>query len=121
MIESTPSEMEKAFIALLYETGARIGEVGSMKIGSISFDDKGAIVQLEGKTGKRPARVITSVNYLKDWLKYHPKNKNKLAHLWLNHKGMMMTYAGFKLIIAKLAKRANIKKKHNPHAFRHAR
>ena len=42
---------DKAMVALLWDTGARIGEIGTLKIRHIKFDEHGAIVSVKGKTG----------------------------------------------------------------------
>ena len=42
---------DKAMVALLWDTGARIGEIGTLKIRHIKFDEHGAIVNVKGKTG----------------------------------------------------------------------
>jgi len=39
---------DRALISLLYESGARIGEIGSMRIKDVSFDEYGAIVCYRG-------------------------------------------------------------------------
>ena len=44
----------------LYELGARIGELGNLKVGDVSQDQYGFVMDLSGKTGHRTPRIILS-------------------------------------------------------------
>ena len=67
---------DRAFVSMLYELGARIGEVGSLRIKELARDKHGYIVDLEGKTGHRTPRIVISDPYITYWLNVHPlKNK----------------------------------------------
>jgi integrase/recombinase XerD len=46
MIEVAANKRDKAIIALLWDIGARIGEVGNLRLRNLKFDDLGAIVNL---------------------------------------------------------------------------
>ena len=54
LIEYAKHQRDKAMIALLWDIGARIGEIGTLNIRHLSFDEYGAIVNVRGKTGYRP-------------------------------------------------------------------
>jgi integrase len=64
--------MDKALIASLYETGCRIGELAGLRV---HFDNYGAIIIVNDKTGMRRIRTIFSAPYLSSWLDIHPKKK----------------------------------------------
>jgi predicted amidophosphoribosyltransferase len=109
----------------LYESGCRIGELLTLKIKNVSFDDYGAILIVSGKTGSRRVRIISSAPALASWIENHPFKNNPEAFLWVvlgtrNHHEMM-SYASVCSLLRKLAKKAGIKKRVNPHSFRHAR
>jgi len=116
---------DKAFISLLYESGARVGEIGSLQIKNISFDEYGAIVDVNGKTGNRSVRVVSSVPFLSAWVNAHPLKDDLNSPLWVNMGNVgtkrMMKYSGFISILRRAFQRAGIKKKYNPHFFRHSR
>ena len=76
MIDTALNKRDKAIIALLWDIGARIGEIGNLRVKDIKFDDIGISILVNGKTGPRRVRAVWSVNYLKDWLKDHPNQKN---------------------------------------------
>lgn len=83
LIENADSIRDKAIIALLWDIGARIGEIGTLSIKHIKFDEYGTIVNVKGKTGYRRVRAVWSVEYLKDWLEVHPEKYNHKARLWV--------------------------------------
>lgn len=117
---------EKALVRTLYESGARIGEILSLKIKDVEFDEYGAMLNLEGKTGYRKIRVIGCASTIEQWLKQeHPKRNNKDAYLFCNinkgSEGEILTYASAKKLLNKLKQRSGFKKPLNPHHFRHSR
>ncbi|MFC1692154.1 tyrosine-type recombinase/integrase [Candidatus Latescibacterota bacterium] len=116
---------DKAFISMLYELGARIGEIGSLRIKDVSRDKYSFIIDLSGKTGHRTPRIVISDPHLSSWLNIHPMNNNPNAPLWImlgnRNKNERMMYAAFRALVLRLKERAQIKKRIYPHLFRHTR
>ncbi len=75
---------DKAFITVLYESGCRIGELGSLRIGNILFDKYGVQISVIGKTGARRIRLVNSSFILRTFLETHPFKEDKDAPLWYN-------------------------------------
>lgn len=126
LIDACLNARDRALIALLYESGARIEELLNLKIKDITFDEFGAIVLFEvGKTGARRIRVIDSVPYLSAWLEIHPFRNNREMYLWVNigqpKYGKPMDYGAVRELLKDIAKRAGVDKRVNPHNFRHSR
>ena len=126
MLDACMNSRDKALLSLLYESGARIGEIGPMRIKDVSFDDYGAIVWLpKSKTVRRKLRVVYSVRYLSEWLSNHPLRDDTEAPLWIKLTGRnamrAMAYDDIRTQIKKIAKRAGLKKRIHPHLFRHTR
>ena len=125
MIEVAEHPRDKAIIAVLYDTGARIGEMGSIKIKHVVFDTYGAVLMVNGKTGMRRVRVIFSVPYLASWLDIHPQKDTPNADLWImirgRESGQQLQYAAFRKLIKTVAVKAGIKKRVYNHLFRHSR
>jgi site-specific recombinase XerD len=78
---------DRAMIAVLYETGCRVGELLALKIRNIEFDSWGARILLNGKTGMRKVRVVSAAPYLTEWINRHPGNGNSEDPLWVDLKG----------------------------------
>ncbi len=126
MMNACMNSRDRAMISLLYESGARIGEIGSMRVKDVSFDEYGAIVWLpKSKTVRIKIRVVYSARYLAEWLSDHPLRVALNAPLWIKLSGRNafsgMEYADIRMQIKKIAKRAGIKKRIYPHLFRHTR
>jgi site-specific recombinase XerD len=124
IIEAADYTRDKTLISMLYETGCRIGELASLCMKNISFDKYGALLIVDGKTGMRRVRIVNSVPYLSAWLAEHKFREKPDAPLWTNmnvNSCEMIKYKAISHVIKKLALKAGIKKRVNPHAFRHAR
>ncbi|MCQ1534674.1 tyrosine-type recombinase/integrase [Methanosarcina sp. KYL-1] len=126
LIENAESARDRAIVALLWDIGARIGEIGTLTIRHLSFDQYGAIVNVKGKTGYRRVRAVWSVEYLKAWLEVHPEKYNLEAPLWVtldSEEGSLrsLRYDAIRMKLKRLAKKSGINKKIHPHLFRHSR
>lgn len=125
LISTADHPRNKAIIAILGESGARVGEIGNLTIGQIKIDASGAVLNVSGKTGRRRLRIISSTAYLVKWLDIHPDKENPYAPLWINigtkdyHK--QTTYEGIRKILIETFKKAGIKKRCHPYIFRHSR
>jgi len=91
-----------------------------LRIKNIIFDEYGAVLLVNGKTGFRRVRIIESVPLLKQWLKYHPFSKNQDSPLWFD-KGKFMLSDTSRKIIKRIAKKAGINKKIDHQLFRKSR
>lgn len=125
MVESAANLRDKAFILVLYESGCRIGEILSLGLRNVHFDDYGAVLMVSGKTGDRRVRVIYSAPKLASWIENHPLKEKPDAPLWINfstnNKNAAFSYGATTIMLKKAAKKAGIKKRMYPHLFRHSR
>ena len=127
MIECAGGTRNKAILSVLWDAGCRIGELGSMTIGSVHFEDQGTVVDFVGKTGKRSAFLIECTPYLQNWLNAHPMKNNPSAPLWISrnqdpkYRDKPLGYRMLSQVLEETAKEAGLKKKFNPHLFRHSR
>ncbi|NPE28197.1 tyrosine-type recombinase/integrase [Methanococcoides sp. SA1] len=125
MINIASSTRDKALIALLWDIGARIGEIGELLIKHVKFDEYGAVILLSGKTGSRRVRAVWSVSYLMNLLEEHPDNQNPNAPLWINRLNgnnyKPIEYKAILIQIKRIASKAGLKKIITPHLFRHSR
>jgi len=136
VVSSALNPRDKALIFMMYESGARIGEILPLRIKDIHFGEQITSIQVNGKTGQRRIPLISSTNYLSTWLNMHSLKDNPDAPLWVKSmnrpskgKGkplelgsvQALSYSGVKKILETAFERAHVKKKHNAHQFRHAR
>ena len=147
MVKAAETPRNKAFIHSLYESGCRIGEFLPIKIKHLTFDNNGAVLNVDGKTGKRRIRLITSIGHLRTWLEHHPKSENPEAPLWVTmgrrSRGEQLKYNSARNMLKKVAAKTGlgkmVKKEKkssngkeysygvyegkpvNPHMFRHSR
>ncbi len=125
MIEVADHPRDKAILAVLYEGGLRIGELASVRMKNIEFDEYGAVIKVQGKTGERRVRLVTSASLLAKWMEMHPGRENKEASLWVNlstnYRKEGVTYQGISENIKRIARKAGVEKRITPHLFRHSR
>jgi site-specific recombinase XerD/ribosomal protein L40E len=125
LVEACSNPRDKAFIITLYESGARIGEVGSMRIRDVSFEESYARLMLKGKTGARRVIVVAATPYLQTWIQNHPLRNDPDAPLWVNigtvNRSKAMSYPALAKILKVAAERAGLSKKVHPHKLRHSR
>ena len=62
LIEAADTSRSRAFLSMLYELGARISEIGNLKIKDLTRDEYSYIVDLVGKTGHRTPRIVLLSN-----------------------------------------------------------
>ena len=62
LISSCDNARDKAIFSLLYDMGVRVGELFSIRIKDVSFNDYGMKVLVSGKTGVRVVRAIGYLN-----------------------------------------------------------
>jgi len=132
IIDKCENYRDRALIALLYETGCRIGELSGIQLKDLEFHDGEATVTLQGKTGMRKVLLLFCVPYLKkfleirsEWNKKESKPLDKEAYLFLGqgtkNKGAPLTYQAIRTQLKRIMKRAKLNKPCNPHHFRHSR
>ena len=124
LIKSSEHPRDKAFISMLYELGARIGEIGNLKIKDITRDEYSYLIDLNGKTGHRTPRIVMSDPHITTWLNQHPFRDNPEAPVWVkigNKDINKLSYTSLTKIIKRVKEKAEVKKRMYAHLFRHSR
>ncbi len=126
LIKTADNVRDKALISSLYESGCRIGELLGLRIKDLTFDDYGAVAIVNGKTGVRRVRLVSSASLISNWLEYHPNRNSEKSFLWTgtttnNNYADRLSYDYIRTRIKEIAKKSGIEKDVNPHAFRHSR
>jgi len=114
---------DRAFVHTFSDLGCRPGEILSRQIKHIKFDDKGAVIVVDGKTGPRPVRVIECVPDLASYFDKHPDNGNPEAPLWIamddKKFGEFWSYPAMRKRLQRICDVAQIHKRVWPNLFRH--
>lgn len=124
MLNACLDPYERALVSFLYDSGARLGELRNLKINDVLFDEHGARVRLNGKTGPRTIRLVTSVPTIQELINHHPLKDDLEAPLFYGKRkvdyGTAMGALGLRLKVKRIARRAQIKKNVKPHMLRHS-
>jgi len=117
----------KAFIAVMLDSGMRVGALGSTRIKNVEFNQYGAIIYIsktsrsKKTTAPKGIPITWSTGYLNQWLSVHPMQNDPEAPLWttINEPYQPLSYKTIRVTIQNIARDAGIKKRVNPHSFRH--
>jgi integrase len=116
---------DKALIAVLWETGGRISEIGNLPLKRVTKTEHGYTLDVNGKTGARSPMIVSSAPYLTVWLNNHPFKNDPEAPLWVHYQftttAKPLKYDTIRYLLARYFERAGIAKPFNPHTFRHSR
>jgi len=132
MLSVCKRQRDRAWLMLYADTGCRLDEILSRNINHIQFDEYGATMIVDGKTGMRKVRLIDSLPDVRLWLNQHPLKNDFNAPLFVterkyDHKnGKIMAECRLndntvQNIIKTIGRLAGIKKNVHIHALRHAR
>lgn len=122
LIDACDNDRDKCIVAMLYESGCRISEFIAVRLKDVEFGDITKII-VDGKTGRRKIPLIMSEPYLRILFENHPFKNDAESPLFTRkyrNNGMMSIHAVTDML-KRVAKRSGIKKRVNPHSFRHAR
>ena len=125
LIENAVNMRDKALISVLYESGCRIGEILSMRIKDVLLEEPTCAIRVSGKKGSRRILLVNSTPYLSNWISHCANKNDPEAFLWASigtkNRDKVLKYNSVREMLKSVAKKAGIKKKVNPHLFRHSR
>jgi integrase/recombinase XerD len=121
IVSCATNTRDKAILFMLYESGARIGEIANLKVKDVIFDDISTQIIVDGKTGMRKIRLVSSEMYIKNYLNDSRHAENPESPLWLKSDKKAMTYGSIAKVLRNVVERTGIKKEITPHLFRHSR
>jgi integrase/recombinase XerD len=141
IIDACKNDRDRAMYKILYEGGIRAGELMSLRIKDVKFNDMGVKLNVRGKTGNRQILLVESERYLRNWLSKHPFSDTRDAPLWVKVDGknieertpeaMKLKYEYMRINLKRKATDAGIRvttkdsgrktSEVYPHLFRHTR
>ncbi len=132
LIRAAPSLRDRALLAVLWETGARIHEVLALRL-SDAFWARGngeqylkVFLHKTKVAGEEHSSLLVEATpFLKGWMDAYPFGRSKEAPLFASSDGRRfgeaLSYEGAYFLLRTIAARAGVSKPIHPHAFRHAR
>lgn len=128
LMAACTNERDRAIIAVMYSSGARLGELCGANVGDVAIDRYGARIRVSGKTGERDITVFYGMPELQAWINVHPLRDDPNAPLWVTHhkrggRYQRLSPKAVQSICARIGDASGVAatKKCNPHAYRHAR
>ena len=117
---------DRALISLTYHGALRSGEIRSLRVKDLIFDQYGAVVMVpeEGKTGSRRIRIIEPVPILAQYMQDHKFKDDPNAPLFYRMDKKTRTFlnsASLNNIIKQYAMKAGIRKRVHTHLLRHSK
>lgn len=116
---------DRAIVCVLAATGCRVGGLCDLRLSDLElgYQPARAMVREKGRGGKKARLVFfgpQTVSALRAWIAIRPDaGGDEDDHVFLGQRGPLME-SGVYQVLRRLAKKAGIKGRFNPHAFRHA-
>lgn len=133
MIERTENPRDRALISLMAESGARVGEISTIRLKDICWNDKGFILVIhrnrsKSKSGRR-IPLCACAEDIKRWVNdYHPFKDDPEAPLFTSFVDRRTPKTNLKVdgiatVVRRAAMRAGVEGRVHvhPHKFRHLR
>ncbi len=124
---ATTNQRDKTLIWVLYDSGCRIGELLTLELQDVKFDDYGMLLSVTGKTGWRQVRVVgNSVNEMHKWMEQYPLDKNPVGS-WVfpvlegETRGHHLQETNVRRILETACRKIGIGYRVYAHLFRHTR
>ena len=122
MIENANNARDRAIIAVLYEGGFRIGELGELQWKQVQFNDWNVAISTDFKTGKpRHIPLVMARSYLQAYCNEYQGKVSPDKFVFLTRQGQPLQYQGVVKMIRNTARNAGIDRHITAHLFRHSR
>jgi site-specific recombinase XerD/ribosomal protein L40E len=125
LLNAATSLRDRAIIALLYDTGMRIGELVTLRKKDVDTNSDPVHVTVNGKTGMRRVPIMFSVpfviQYLNSLTNAKPNDPLWFATGTWSNSGKIISDGGIRQRLKIIANKTGIDKRIYPHLFRHSR
>jgi site-specific recombinase XerD len=125
LLKATENPRDRALLEVLFESGRRLGEILTLRIRDIEFDEMGAKLFVNGKVGQDFVRIISSTPALSVWLDNHALSENPDSPVWIGlgwrNRTKQLSYGAAWSLLRKVSKRAGVNKRIFYYLMRHTR
>jgi site-specific recombinase XerD len=115
--DDTAGIRNRALLAMLLDTGARAGGICRLLMSSLDLEHRRALVTEKGGRTRFVYWSSHTHELLKHWLAVR---QDQPALFYNLETGSPLTVQGLRVIIRRIARRAGVTGRVNPHSFRHA-
>ncbi len=122
LMDNATDLKDKLLIALLKETGCRIGELMTLTLERVAWDEESECYQLNvyGKTKFRTVPVIENIKLLKQYINSHEFKDNPKSSLFnAQYSIKAYSYNALTKRLERVLAKTGITKRIHPHLFRH--
>ena len=113
------SKRDYALLCFIADTNARAGGVAGLVVDDLDLENRTAIVREKGRGGNACGRAVSfkqrTAEALRQWLEECPRG----TYVFVSKRRSHLTPSGIHTIIEKIAEKAGVQGRHNPHGFRH--
>jgi len=110
-----------ALLCFLADTAARVGAVAALRLENLDLANRRALVWEKGRGGRKRARYVyfseRTKRALEEYIRVRPEDGS--GCLFVSKRGGGLTSNAIYQVLRRLAKKAGVTGRFNPHAFRH--
>lgn len=110
MIKACKNSRDRAFIALLYETGIRTKDACNLRWGDLSSDKQGIFQISNGTVAQGPKQCVLGTGYLTVWKDDYPGDASGENFVFVTHKGDPFTDRMAFRVLGRIVKESGITK-----------
>ncbi len=108
----------QAMLALLLDTGVRAGELASVELHGVRWEERA--ISVCGKTGHRSVPAKESLRFLRRYISRERQSSDGVEGVFTGRSGQQLTGRDVTVIVRRIALEANVRAtKLGPHTFRH--
>lgn len=113
---SRSASRDRALLIFMADTGVRSAGVLGLTLADLDIEKRRAIVREKGNRARSIPFTELTANLLRQWLVKRPIEG---THVFCTGKGKRLTHAGLRMIFRRLATKAGVSGRANPHSLRH--
>ncbi len=127
MLAACSNPRDRALIAVMVDSGMRVGALASCRIKNVVSNEYGAMIYIsqtsrsKKTTAPKGLPITWSTGFLQQWMAVHPLREDSEAPLWvtLDKNREPLSYKTVRVTLQNIAKKAGIKRRIHSHLFRH--
>ncbi len=120
MIDAAETTRDRALILVMADTASRVQGIADLKLEDVDVKRGTLLIHTKGNKTLEVYLTEEPLEALRKWLRERPLNDGTDAVFTSRVHGRGLTTNGIYQVFKRLAKKANVERRYNPHALRHA-